>query len=102
MNDSRQQARILCNDRQLAGTLRELLGGQVAAEQVLCEAGDCSDAPLCRWLGEAQLGQLGRVQAALVEVVEILQSTRHAFKSREVGRARRRLSELMAELSGPQ
>lgn len=101
MNDSRQQARILCNDQQLASSLRELLGGQ-AAQQVLCEAGDCRDAPLCRWLGEAQLGQLGRVQAALVEVVDILQSTRHAFKSREVARARRRLSELMAELSGPQ
>jgi hypothetical protein len=42
------------------------------------------------------------VQAALVEVVDILQSTRHAFKSRDVARARRRLSELMAELSGPQ
>ena len=101
MNDSGQQARILCNDQQLASTLRELLGAQ-AAQQVLCEAGDCRDAPLCRWLGEAQLGQLGRVQAALAEVVDILQSTRHAFKSRDVARARRRLSELMAELSGPQ
>lgn len=100
MNDSRQQSRILCNDPQLAAALRQLLAGQVAAHEVLCEARACSEAPLCRWLGEAQLGQLGRVQAALAEVVEMLQGTRHAFKSREVGRARRRLSELMGELSG--
>ena len=45
MNDSRPQARILCNDRQLASTLRELLGAQVAAEQVLCEAGDLIAVP---------------------------------------------------------
>ncbi len=42
MNDSRQQARIFCNDRQLASTLRELLGAQVAAQQALCEASEQS------------------------------------------------------------
>lgn len=97
----RDEVKVLCNDPKLVEQMRVLLAGQVAADQVFCESRACSEAPLCRWLGELQLGQAGRVQATLQEVVELLHGTRHAFKSRAVAKARTRLNELMQELSGP-
>jgi hypothetical protein len=100
MQDNRKPARIICSDPQLAEQVRKLFMVQAPAAQVICDALDCHEAPLCRWLGEQHLGEAGKVQATLAEVVELLNSTRHAFKSREVGRARLRLRELMMEISG--
>ncbi|MVW75459.1 hypothetical protein [Pseudomonas xionganensis] len=97
----RDEVKVLCNDPELVEQMRELLAGQVAAEQVFCEARACSEAPLCRWLGELHLGQAGRVQATLQEVVELLHGTRHAFKSKAVAQARSRLHDLLRELSEP-
>lgn len=95
------EVKVLCNDPGLAEQVRGLLAGQVTAGQVFCEPRACSEAPLCRWLGELQLGQAGRVQAIVQEVVELLHGTRHAFKSRAVAQARMRLNELLRELSAP-
>ncbi|MNH46014.1 hypothetical protein D3C79_1086360 [compost metagenome] len=66
---------------------------------MLSAPGNCSAVPLCRWLGEAQLGAAGQVQAALLDATEVLEQTRHAFKSRELGLLRRRLVALLDKLS---
>jgi hypothetical protein len=95
------EVKVLCRDPGRVEQMRGLLAGHVAAEQVFCEPRACSEAPLCRWLGELQLGQAGRVQATLQEVVELLHGTRHAFKSKAVAQARSRLHKLMEELSAP-
>lgn len=97
----RDEVKVLCNDPELVEQVRKLLAGQVAAEQVFCEPRACSEAPLCRWLGEVSLGQAGRLQATLLEVCELLHGTRHAFKSKAVAQARNRLNDLVRELSGP-
>ncbi|CAI8934107.1 CZB domain-containing protein [Pseudomonas sp. IT-P253] len=99
MRESNQPARIICNDRELADQLRHLLVHIALDCEVLSVPGNCSAAPFCRWLGEAQLGLAGRVQVALVEATEVLEQTRHAFKSRELGLLRRRLVALLDELS---
>lgn len=101
MSGSTRPQRVICSDPKLAEQLRELLIEQPGATQVLCDARDCHEAPLCRWLGEQHLGAAGKVQATLADVIELLHGTRYAFKSKAVGQARLRLSELMEELSGP-
>ena len=91
-------ARIICNDRELADKLRHLLARVAPGCEVLTEPRDCNAAPFCRWLGEAQLGLAGQVQVALAEVVEVLEQTRHSFKSRELGLLRRRLVAMLDTL----
>ncbi len=97
----RDEVKVLCNDPELVEQMRKLLAGQVAAGQVFCEPRACSEAPLCRWLAEVPLGQAGRVQSTLLDVIDILHNSRHAFKSKAVAQARRRLDELLRELSDP-
>jgi len=99
MCQSNQTTRILCSDREVADRLRQQL--QVVAPdcEVLSAPGDCSRAPFCRWLGEQQLGPAGWVYAALVEATEVLEQTRHSFKSRELGQLRQRLKVLLEKLS---
>ncbi|WP_437879994.1 hypothetical protein [Pseudomonas sp. LRF_L74] len=94
MRASTTAPRVLCNDPQLALTLRGLL----PIGEVLCRPADCSQAPLCRWLKDAPLGIHGRLQSALVDTLETLERTRHAFRSRELGELRRRLEQLLEEL----
>lgn len=91
--------RIICTDASLGALLREWLNSQAAAADVICDPGDCSQAPLCRWLEDAPLGPAGQVQAALLDAVTTLVRTRHAFKSRELAELRRRLERLLEELS---
>lgn len=67
--------------------------------ELLREAHDCRLAPACRWLGSAPLTDEARLIGALDEVVEVLQRTRHAFKSRELGALRRSIERLLQELS---
>jgi hypothetical protein len=99
MYESNQTARVICNDRELADQLRPLLV-QIAPDcEVLSAPGNCTAAPFCRWLGEGQLGPTGRIQSALLEATEVLEQTRHAFKSRELGLLRRRLQALLDKLS---
>ena len=90
-------ARIACSDPQLATHLCRLFGDC----EVIEAPRHCSQAPLCRWLDDAPLGPAGDVQAALAEAVATLERTRHAFRSRELGQLRRRLEQLLVELSAP-
>ena len=99
MYEPNQAARIICSNEVLADQLRPLLANIAPDCEVLVVPSDCSAAPLCRWLGDAHLGSTGRVHAALVETTEVLEQTRHAFKSRELGMLRRRLVGLLEKLS---
>lgn len=47
------------------------------------------------------LSETTRLRLLLDETVTVLDRTRHAFKSRELGRLRRRLEQALEELSGP-
>lgn len=99
MNISAPMHRIICTDASLSGPLREWLDNQAVAGEVICSPDDCSKAPLCRWLDHAPLGPEGRAHGALLDAVETLIRTRHAFKSRELAELRRRLERLLDELS---
>lgn len=99
MNDSSQTTRIICNDLELADQLRQLLVHIAPDCEVLSAPSHCSAVPFCRWLGEAQLASAGVGQAALLDATEVLEQTRHAFKSRELGLLRRRLVALLDKLS---
>lgn len=90
---------IICTERSLGPLLRQWLDSQQTAAEVICSPNDCSQAPLCRWLDPAPLGPEGRVQTALLDAVETLIRTRHAFKSRELAELRKRLEQLLEELS---
>jgi hypothetical protein len=100
MCSSSLPARIICNDHVLANTLRGHMATIAPNCEVLSASDDCSQAPFCRWLGESRLNNAGRVQAALIEAIETLERSRHAFKSRELGLLRQRLVVLSRELSG--
>lgn len=92
---------IICTDPQLACRLREALCAELGEDAILEEAAHCRHAPLCRWLSPAALGPSGQVQAVLFDAVTTLERTRHAFRSRELGMLRRRLQQLLEELSAP-
>ncbi|WP_394559941.1 hypothetical protein [Aquipseudomonas alcaligenes] len=89
--------RIACSDPQLACELRHLLGHC----EVIESPHKCSQAPLCRWLGDARVDTAARMKDALSDTVATLERTRHAFRSRELGQLRRRLEQLLVELSAP-
>ncbi|WP_282278720.1 hypothetical protein [Stenotrophomonas sp. PS02297] len=92
-------ARIICTDPGLATRLRLLLADAGEAE-VINQSCDCEQAPLCRWLDPDPLGPSGQVQAALYEAIETLERSRHAFRSREMGQLRQRLTRLLEDLAG--
>jgi len=79
--------------------LRQLIADGQLGCQLLERPMDCQLAPACRWLDERALNDPARVQAALSDAVELLERTRHAFRSRELGELRRRLTRLLDELS---
>lgn len=89
--------RIACSDLQLACELRRLLGHC----EVIESPHDCSQASLCRWLDAAGTDTAARMKDALSDAVATLERTRHAFRSRELGQLRRRLEQLLGELSAP-
>lgn len=99
MSVPRQPPRMICNDPQLADTLRPQLATLAPGCELLSRPEDCSQAPFCRWLGGASLGEAGQLQGALLETIDVLEQTRHAFASRELGQLRRRLVGLLKELS---
>ncbi|RCL28904.1 hypothetical protein C6A77_04765 [Pseudomonas sp. AFG_SD02_1510_Pfu_092] len=99
MSESNQATRIICNDLELADQLRHVLAPIAPDCEVLSAPGTCRAVPLCRWFGAAQMGTAGQVQAALLDATEVLEQTRHAFKSRELGLLRRRLVALLDKLS---
>lgn len=93
---------VLASDDQ---TLAIQVGSLVERSELTCtlltRSSDCPQMPLCRWLKDAPLNHAGRIQALLGETIETLESTRHAFKSRELGRLRKRLQQALKELSDP-
>lgn len=92
-------ARIICTDPGMATRLRVLLADADGAE-IISQSCDCGQAPLCRWLDPDPLGPSGQVQAALYEAIETLERSRHAFRSREMGQLRQRLTRLLEDLAG--
>ncbi len=81
------------------GRVRELLADARLDCEVLAASDDCDRAPLCRWLDPAQLNAPGQAHAALADAIDVLERSRHAFKSRELGSLRRRLEAVVRELS---
>jgi hypothetical protein len=99
MHESNQTARIICNDRKLADQLRHQLALIAPDCEVLSAPGHCSEALSCRWPGETQLTPAWWLRAALLDATEVLERTRHSFKSRELGQLRQRLNALLDKLS---
>ncbi|WP_449102602.1 hypothetical protein [Pseudomonas extremaustralis] len=102
MNESNQTTRIICNDLELADQLHQLLVHIAPDCEVLSALSNCGAVPFCRWLGEAHLGSAGLAQAALMDATEVLEQSRHALKSRELGLLRRHLVVLLGKLSDNQ
>lgn len=91
---------IASGDRDLANRLRQHLAAADLPCDVLAESADCHEAPLCRWLRADPVSEPARLRAALVNAVGVLERTRHAFKSRELGELRRRLEALLEASAG--
>src|SRR5690606_41689155 len=88
--------RIACNDSAITDDLRRLYGDC----EVIADPGQCSHAPFCRWLHSEQVATDGRIHATLTEVVEPLERTRYAFRSRDLAQLRQRLDLLLDAFSG--
>jgi len=93
------QLLVTCQDPTLARELRALLAAHEMPCAVLSGRQDCSQAPLCRWFKDAPLSDSARVLALLDDAITVLERSRHAFKSRELGELRLRLSNALKELS---
>lgn len=89
------------NDPQLACRLRRLLHSEGLDCTVLARPQDCSRAPLCGWLQERPLPAHAALHASLADAIEVLERSRHAFKSRELADLRRRLQQLLGSLPAP-
>lgn len=92
---------LASDDQALAAQAGTLLERSELGCTLITRSNDCPQMPLCRWFKDAPLNDAGRVRALLGETIEILESTRHAFKSRELGGLRKRLQQALKELSGP-
>ena len=84
---------------QCASRVRQLLQAQAPGCEVLGQPGDCSQAPRCHWLQALPPQQAGAVQVLLSEAIEVLEQTRHAFKSAQLAQLRKRLSRMLEDLS---
>ena len=93
------QLLVVSQDPALARELRALLAAHEIPCAVLTGRQDCTQAPLCRWFKDAPLSESARIHALLDDAVMVLERSRHAFKSRELGQLRLRLSEALKELS---
>jgi hypothetical protein len=95
------QTRLLVTlvEPQCASRVRQLLQAQAPGCEVLGQPSDCSQAPRCHWLQALPPHQAGAVQALLSDAIEVLEQTRHAFKSAQLAQLRKRLSRMLADLS---
>ncbi|MDA7086679.1 hypothetical protein PH586_09840 [Pseudomonas sp. SA3-5] len=84
---------------QCANRVQQLLHDQAPGCAVLGQPGDCSQAACCRWLQALPLHQAGEVQALLRDAVEVLEQTRHAFKSAQLAQLRKRMMRMLETLS---
>lgn len=76
-----------------------LLRHQAPLCNIIDSLDSCQQQPLCRWLQPLPAGSLGDVQSSLDDAIEVLERTRHAFKSSQLAELRKRLSQLREELS---
>jgi hypothetical protein len=95
------QLLVTSQDPALARQVRALLAAYELRCGVMEGPCDCQQAPLCRWFQDAPLGDTGKITALLADTIGVLERTRHAFRSRELGELRQRLSGALQELSGP-
>lgn len=102
MTLSRLPAQLLVTsqDQDIARQVRALLTVYQVPCAVLAGPGDCAQAPLCRWFKDAALSDAAHLHALLADAVGVLERSRHAFRSRELGQLRRRLEAALQELSG--
>lgn len=84
---------------QCVSRVRQLLQAQAPGCEVLGQPSDCSQAARCRWLQALPPHQAGAVQALLSDAIEVLEQTRHAFKSAQLAQLRKRLSRMLEDLS---
>ncbi len=66
--------------------------------ELICQATDCSQAPVCRWLQEDDLNSSGLLAACVFDAITTLEQTRHAFRSKQLGELRRRLETVLESL----
>lgn len=95
------QLLVASQDPAQARQVRALLAAYGLPCAVLEGPGDCEQAPLCRWFKDAPLSDAAQLHALLADAIGVLERSRHAFRSRELGELRRRLSTALEELSGP-
>ncbi|MFJ3051765.1 MULTISPECIES: hypothetical protein [Pseudomonas nitroreducens/multiresinivorans group] len=95
------QLLVTSQDAALARQVRALLAAYELPCAVMEGPTNCEQAPLCRWFKDAPLSDSARMLALLADAIGVLERTRHAFRSRELGELRQRLSGALQELSGP-
>lgn len=89
---------ILSVARDKSNEVTQALDKASIRHEVICQATDCSKAPACRWLGTDDLNSTGLMAAAIMDAIETLEQTRHAFRSKQLGHLRRRLETLLSSL----
>lgn len=99
MTTPQPSPRIICTDAALANELSHWLVKHSPTGEVIHEATDCTNAPLCRWLKDTPSGLEGHVQLTLLDAIETLMRTRHAFRSKDLADLRKRLEGLLKQLS---
>lgn len=94
------QSRLLVTlpNPQCVSQVRQLLHAQVPGCEVLGQPRDCSQAACCHWLQALPPHQAGEVQALLRDAVEVLEQTRHAFKSAQLAQLRKRMMRMRDNL----
>lgn len=93
------QLLVASQDPALKRELRALLTAHGLPCTVLGGRQDCTQGPLCGWFRDEPLSDSARILALLDDAIGVLEHTRHAFKSRELGQLRRRLEDARKELS---
>lgn len=88
-------------DAETCQRVSHLLRRQAPDCQVIGTVEDCRQKPLCRWLQRLPVDSLGEVHASLDDAIEVLERSRHAFKSLQLAELRKRLILLREELSAP-
>lgn len=76
-----------------------LLHRQAPQCQVIAEIESCRQKPLCQWVQRLPTASLGDVHASLDDAIDVLERSRHAFKSVQLAELRKRLCQLREELS---
>ncbi|GIZ10600.1 hypothetical protein [Pseudomonas sp. NCCP-436] len=79
--------------------ITRLLDSQAPHCQVINDIQDCQHMPLCRWIRPLPSTSLGTLQASLDDAIEVLERSRHAFKSAQLAELRKRLCQVREELS---